>query len=139
MKDLLKTNCYDIEENIIIVGSCLPDREPKVFEALKKMSPNLYEVCLEKEHLNMVITKIMGMLARVNVKKLIFATVDKSPHCVQLHYVVKELEKAMDLSKVEIENYVAVDDKLVEIPMKVIGMSKNLVKLKEKAKRRGIL
>ncbi len=131
MKDLLKTNCYDIEENIIIVGSCLPDREPKVFEALKKMSPNLYEVCLEKEHLNMVITKIMGMLARANVKKLIFATVDKSPHCVQLHYVVKELEKAMDLSKVEIENYVAVDDKLVEIPMKVIGMSKNLVKLKE--------
>ncbi len=131
MKDLLKTNCYDIEENIIIVGSCLPVREPKAFEALKKMSPNLYEVCLEKEHLNMVITKIMGMLARVNVKKLIFATVDKSPHCVQLHYVVKELEKAMDLSKVEIENYVAVDDKLVEIPMKVIGMSKNLVKLKE--------
>ncbi len=95
------------------------------------MSPNLYEVCLEKEHLNMVITKIMGMLARVNVRKMIFATVDKSPHCVQLHYVVKELEKAMDLSKVEIENYVAVDDKLVEIPMKVIGMSKNLVKLKE--------
>ena len=95
------------------------------------MSPNLYEVCLEKEHLNMVITKIMGMLARVKKKKMIFATVDKSPHCVQLHYVVKELEKAMDLSKVEIENYVAVDDKLVEIPMKVIGMSKNLVKLKE--------
>ena len=35
MKDLLKTNCYDIEKNIIIVGSCLPDREPKAFEALK--------------------------------------------------------------------------------------------------------
>ena len=40
---------------------------------------------LESHHINMVITKIMGMLCEVNVKKLIFASVDKSPHCVQLH------------------------------------------------------
>lgn len=132
MKDLLKTNCYDVPETLVVVGSCLPNMQPKAYEILQKMAPEVYEVCLEKEHLNMVITKIMGMLARVKVKKLILATVDKSPHCVQLHYVVKELEKAMDLSEIEIVNYVAVEDELVEIPREVIGISKSLAELKKK-------
>ena len=66
------------------------------------------------------------------VKKIIFATVDKSPHCVQLHYVIKELENAIDISNIEIINYVAVNDKLNEIPLEVISLSKNLSKLKER-------
>ena len=66
------------------------------------------------------------------MKKLIFATVDKSPHCVQLHYVIKELENAIDISNIEIINYVAVNDKLNEIPLEVISLSKNLSKLKER-------
>ena len=74
----------------------------------------------------------IGMLARGKVKKLIFATVDKSPHCVQLHYVIKELENAIDISNIEIINYVAVNDKLNEIPLEVISLSKNLSKLKER-------
>ena len=80
----------------------------------------------------MVVTKIIGMLARGKVKKIIFATVDKSPHCVQLHYVIKELENAIDISNIEIINYVAVNDKLNEIPLEVISLSKNLSKLKER-------
>lgn len=131
MKDLLKTNCFDVEETMIIVGSCLPRMQPKAYEALKQKSSNMYEVCLEKEHLNMVVTKIIGMLARGKIKQLIFATVDKSPHCVQLHYVVKELENAMHLRQIEICNLVAVENELVEIPLEVIGISKNLAKLKE--------
>lgn len=82
MKDLLKTNCFDVEETMII-----------------------------------------------------FATVDKSPHCVQLHYVVKELENAINLENIKIENYVAADNKLIEIPLEVIGISKNFAKLKEKLER----
>ncbi|MBQ3408539.1 MAG: hypothetical protein IJH12_04985 [Clostridia bacterium] len=132
MKDLLKTNCFDVEETMIIVGSCLEQMQPNAFLELKNISNNIYEVCLEKDHLNMVVTKIIGMLARGKVKKLIFATVDKSPHCVQLHYVVKELENAIDLSNIEIVNYVAVDNKLIDIPIEVISLSKNLSKLKEK-------
>lgn len=132
MKDLLKTNCFDVEETMIIVGSCLEQMQPNAFLELKNISENIYDVCLEKDHLNMVVTKIIGMLSRGKVKKLIFATVDKSPHCVQLHYVVKELENAIDLSNIQIINYVAVDNKLIDIPIDVISLSKNLSKLKEK-------
>ena len=132
MKDLLKTNCFDTQETMIIVGSCLESMQPEAFKELKKNSNNIYDVCLEKEHLNMVVTKLIGMVARKSIKKLIFATIDKSPHCVQLHYVIKELENAMDLSNIEIINYVAVNNKLVEIPIEVISISKNLSKLKER-------
>lgn len=132
MKDLLKTNCFDIQETMIIVGSCLLQMAPEAYKELNKISSNIYEVCLEKEHLNMVVTKVIGMLARGKIKNLVFATVDKSPHCIQLHYVVKELQNAINLDNIKITNYVAVDNKLVEIPIEVIGISKNLAKLKEK-------
>ena len=71
------------------------------------------------------------MLARGKIRRIIFASVDKSPHCVQLHYIVKELENAIDISKIDIKNYVAVDNKLIEIPLDVISLSKNLSKIKE--------
>lgn len=135
MKDLLKTNCFDIQETMIIVGSCLLQMAPEAYKELNKISSNIYEVCLEKEHLNMVVTKVIGMLARGKIKNLVFATVDKSPHCIQLHYVVKELENAINLENIKITNYVAVDNKLVEIPIEVIGISKNLAKLKEKVSK----
>ena len=132
MQDLLKTNCFDVKETMIIVGSCLERMQPNAYKKLEQISTNIYDVCLEKEHLNMVVTKIIGMIARGKIKKMIFATVDKSPNCIQLHYVVKELENAVDISNIEIINYVATDNKLIEIPIEVISLSKNLSKLKEK-------
>ena len=128
-KSLLKTNCFDIDEKIIIIGSCLENMFPNIYEKLEQESNNIYEVCLEETHLNMVITKIAGILARNNIKEIKFVTVDKSPHCIQLHYVVKELGNIMNLEKIHIENYVATNEGLIEIPIEVIGMSKNLAKL----------
>ncbi len=131
MLDLLKINCFDIDGEMIIVGSCLKNMQPCAYQELEKISLNIYDVCLEKDHLNMVVTKIIGMLARGKIRRIIFASVDKSPHCVQLHYIVKELENAIDISKIDIKNYVAVDNKLIEIPLDVISLSKNLSKIKE--------
>lgn len=131
MKDLLKTNCFDVEETMIIVGSCLKRMQPDAYKELESMSSNIYDVCLEQTHLNMVVTKIIGMVARGKIKKLIFASVDKSPHCVQLHYIIKELENAIDISNIEIVNYVAVNNKLENIPLSVISLSKNLSELKK--------
>ena len=59
MQDLMKTNCYDVNDTMIIVGSCLERMQPKAYKELEKISSNIYDVCLEKDHLNMVITKLM--------------------------------------------------------------------------------
>ncbi len=129
IKDLLKTNIYDVHETIVIIGTCLPNMQPKGYEKIKKLSENIYELCLEQTHINMAITKIGGMLRTGKIKKIIFATVDKSPHCVQVHYIRDQLEKMMNLGNIVIENYVVVDNELIKIKPETITLSKNLKEL----------
>lgn len=129
INNLLETNCLDVKDTMIIVGTCMKKMQPKAYEELIKMSDNIYEVCLESTHLNMAIAKVIGMLSRVKVNKIIYASVDKSPHCIQLHYIDKEIQKAIDLSNIEIHHFVGAEDKLIEIDMETISLSKNLHKL----------
>ncbi|MCI8352608.1 MAG: hypothetical protein HFJ58_03220 [Clostridia bacterium] len=131
MKNLMRSNIYDVEETIIIVGSCLKNMQPKGYEKLEKLSKNLYELCLEETHINMAITKIGGMLRTGKIKNIIFATVDKSPHCTQVHYIRNELEKMMNLDNINITNYVVVDNELIEIDNDIISLSKSLKRLKD--------
>ena len=129
MKDLLKTNIYDVSETIIIVGSCLPNMDSEAFNKLMQISNNIYDICMEKSHVNMAITKVGGMLRTGKIKKIIFASVNKSPHCVQIHYIQDELRKMMNLNNIEIVNYVANNGELIEISKDTISLSKDLIKL----------
>ena len=131
MKSLMKTNIYDVDNTIIIVGSCLKNMQPEGFKKLEEISSNIYELCLEETYINMAITKIGGMIRTKKIKKIIFASVDKSPHCIQLHYIQDELQKMMDLSDVKIHNYVVVDNELISISPRIISLSKNLKELSD--------
>lgn len=131
MKDLLKSNIYDVDETIIIVGSCLPNMDKEAYKKLSKISDNIYDLCLESSHINMAITKVGGMLRTGKVRKIIFATVNKSPHCIQVHYIQDELRKMMNLDNIEIINYVADSGNLIEISKDTISLSKDLVKLEK--------
>ena len=128
-KDLLKTNVYDTKDVLVIIGSCLEQMQPEAYKELSKFSDTVYDICLEETHVNMAITKIIGMLCRKDISKVIFASVDKSPHCVQLHYIENEIRKAMDIDNVEMVHYVAVDNKLIEISNDTIKKSKTLSEL----------
>ena len=127
MKDLMKSNIYDCEDKIIIVGSCLKAMQPEAYNKLEKFNLPIFELCLEQTHINMVVTKILGMIRAKNVKQIIFASVDKSPHCIQLHYIQDEITKLG--FKLDFINFVAVENNLVEISKDVISLSKNLSKL----------
>ena len=67
---------------------------------------------------------------RNNIDKIVFASVDKSPHCIQLHYIENEIRKAMNLD-IDIIHYVAVDNKLIEISKETIKKSKSLYELEQ--------
>ena len=77
MKELMKTNVYDVGESVLIVGSCLPDMEPEGFAQLCASSGHVFELCLEQTHINMAITKISAMLYTGKIRTLRFATVDR--------------------------------------------------------------
>jgi len=127
MKDLMKSNIYDCSDKIIVVGSCLKYMQPKAFEELENMKLPIFEVCLEQTHINMAITKLLGMIRAKKISKVMFASVDKSPHCIQLHYLQDEITK-LGFS-IDFVNYVAIDNKLVKINKEAISLSKNLSKL----------
>lgn len=132
MKELMKTNIYDVEDTIIIVGSCLKRMQPKGYAKLEEISNNIYDLCLEETHINMAITKIGGMLRTGKIHNIIFATVDKSPHCIGMHYIQDELRKMMKLENINITNYVVVDNELIKITPEVISLSKNLFELQKR-------
>lgn len=73
MKELMKSNIYDVKETILMVGSCLKSMQPKGFAKLEKISNNIYELNLEETHINMAITKIAGMIRTKKINKIIFA------------------------------------------------------------------
>ena len=129
MKRLMDSNIYDVSDTIIIVGSCVKNVEKKGYKKLEKISKNIYELCLEETHINMAITKVGGMLRTGKIKKIVFATVNRSPHCIGMHYIQDELNKMMDLSNIIIENYVIDNGELIKLSPRVISLSKNLVEL----------
>lgn len=128
----MTSNIYDIDETIIIVGTCLKSMQPNGYKKLEKISKNIYNLCLENTHINMAITKIGGMIRTGKVLNIIFATVDESPHCIQMHYIQDELREMMNLENINIKNYVVVNDELIEVSPKLILLSKKLAELKEK-------
>ena len=130
-KELLKSNVYEAEKTLVIVGSCLENMQPEAYKQLESMSDNIFEVCLEQTHINMILSKIIGMLCRVKVEKVIFATVDKSPHCVQMHYIEGEIRKSMNIDHISMVHYVAVDNKLIETSNETIKKSKILSELEQ--------
>ena len=81
--------------------------------------------------MNMIAHKIASILRLGKVKRLIFASVDRSPHCVQLHYIKNELEKIMNLENVSVASYVSHNGDLVEITKETICLSKNLVEIQK--------
>ena len=61
-------------------------------------------------------------------KKLVFASVDRSPHCTQMHYLMHEIERTLK-EHVPVENYVVVDGEIIPVSEKAIDLSKSLGKL----------
>ena len=125
MENLLTTNIYEPEGTVLICGTCLKRMQPGAFEQLAARADFVYGLCLEESHINMAVTKIGAMLSTGRIQKLIYATVDRSPHCTQLHYIDHEVQRMMSVTA-EIAHYVAFEDALYPISPAAIERSKTL-------------
>jgi len=128
MKNFLETNIYEFCGTILLCGSCLPDVQPIGFRELYNQASECYCICLERDHINMVISKLIAVLGNKYVNEIIFATVDKSPYCIQMHYITHEIERILP-NHIPMKNYVVVNNKLIQISSKTIALSKFLSKL----------
>lgn len=128
MKQIMSSNIYEPQGVVAIVGSCLKQMQPKGFEEISRQADMIYALCLEETHINMAVTKLGAILSTGQVRKLILASVDRSPHCTQMHYIKHEIERMMPLS-IPVENYVVVEDRPVLVSDGAIELSKSLSKL----------
>lgn len=132
MNNLLEKNIYDIKGKVLVCGSCLPSMQKEGFDKIKDNYDTIVYLCLEKDHINMAITKICGVLSTNNVESLTFASVNKSPHCTSMHYITNEIKRVMDNLKLpKIKNIIIQDNEIYEIDENTLSLSKDLVKLSE--------
>ena len=125
---LMETNVYALRGRVLVVGACLPQVWPEQFERLAAEYDQVYGLCLETTHVNMAVTKLAAVLGTGQLEKLAFATVDRSPHCTQMHYIRHEIERTL-LEHVPVESYVVSDGKIVAVPERAVELSKSLARL----------
>ncbi|MBQ7002160.1 MAG: hypothetical protein IJN67_14180 [Oscillospiraceae bacterium] len=130
MQPLLTTNIYEPAGTVLVCGTCMERMQPGAFARLAREADYVYGLCLEESHINMAVTKLGAMLSTGRIAKLIFATVDRSPHCTQLHYIDHEVRRMMTVTA-EISHFVASDDALFPISPETIERSKTLRQLEE--------
>lgn len=127
-KHLMTENVYTPKERVMIAGACLHTVEPEAYAQLAGQVDEVYELCLEETHINMAVTKIAAILGTGRVTKLVFASVDRSPHCTQMHYIPHEIERTMK-QHIPMEHYVVSEGKVVRVTESAIELSKSLAKL----------
>ena len=125
---LMETNVYALRGRVLVVGACLPQVWPEQFERLAAEYDQVYGLCLETTHVNMAVTKLAAVLGTGQLEKLAFATVDRSPHCTQMHYIRHEIERTLP-EHVPVESYVVSGGKIVAVPEGAVELSKSLARL----------
>ncbi len=115
-------------KKLLIYGRCLRDEHPNILNEFSRERYPL-SVCLEAEHMNMVGFKLASMLARLPLKEILVLTVDGSPHCVQLHMMVEEVNKLFG-NKFKIRHFVIEKGKAIEIEPECIRIARYLSKIK---------
>ena len=132
---LLESNVYSFQGTVLVAGSCLATVWPEAFAELAWQADVVAELCLEAAHLNMAVAKIAAILGTGRVKRLLFASVDRSPHCTQLHYIKHEIERTLP-EHIPIEDYVVDRGRIVAVSDDAIERSKSLARLVEEMEAR---
>ena len=136
MAAFLETNVYSFHGTVLIYGACLPEVSPEGFRALAGQADGAYALCLERDHLNMAITKLTAILGTGQVERILFATVDRSPHCTQMHYITHEIERILP-EHIPMESYVVNKNQPVRISPGTVERSKSLALLEQQSRETG--
>ncbi len=115
-------------KDLLFYSVCIENEYPNIFKEFSRDKTPLW-VCLELEHINMLVYKIASMLKLYNPPKTISVlTVDGSPHCIQLHYAVEETKKISG-SSIEIRHFVLSKGMVKEVSAQTVKKSRYMSKL----------
>lgn len=110
--------------SLLIHGTCLKSENKRVFDELSQGRVPL-EACLEETHMNIVGFKIATILRVSPPAEIVVLTMNGSPHCVQLHFVV---EQAIQLtnSALKTRHLVVEKDTVHEVTPETVRLARHL-------------
>lgn len=114
---------------LLIIGTCLlMKNKDLVAQVAKDYDGNVLNICLEEMHYNQYMSKMHAILDLGKITELGILTVDGSPHCAQLHFGRKYLQRGLKFN-VNFKHFVITSKgELLEIPQRIVDDSKEFAK-----------
>jgi hypothetical protein len=134
-QELMRINVGDerlrSKGKLLLIGSCM-DRFPEVIKDFSERNGGytLLHVCLEEMHMNHVGFKIASIVRYAGITDIAVLTIDGSPHCVQLHYVVEDIKRHFT-PEIKTKHYVLEKGKIHEISPETVKKSRHLSKIQK--------
>jgi hypothetical protein len=115
---------------LLLIGTCMRSRHPDIIQEFRERDGGyaVLDVCLEETHANQSGFKIGSMVRYANLKKLTALTVDGSPHCVQLHFIIEDIKKHFT-PEVETDHFVVEKSKVHRVSPEAVKLARHLSKI----------
>ncbi|MFW9966819.1 MAG: 4Fe-4S ferredoxin [Candidatus Thorarchaeota archaeon] len=131
---LMCTNVGDMrlkeKGRLLLIGSCMSSRYPDIVEKHREKNGGyaVLSVCLEETHANQAGFKIGSIVRYSQLDRLTVLTVDGSPHCVQLHFLVEDIKRHFT-PEVETDHYVVEKGVVHQVSAAAVKRARHLSKI----------
>lgn len=135
---LMRTNVGDQalrdKGGLLLIGSCM-ERYPDIIKSLSERDGGLtvLHVCLEETHVNQAGFKIGSIVKYAGITGVTVLTIDGSPHCVQLHYIVEDIKRHF-APEISTKHYVLEKGEVYEVSAEAVKRSRHLSKIQKMMK-----
>jgi hypothetical protein len=121
------------KKSLLLYGTCIKEEYPKILAELSRGKTPLH-VCLEEEHMNKVGFKLATILKTAKLRDITVLTIDGSPHCIQLHFVVEQIRNILG-TDMPIRHFVIEKGKIYEISAETIRTARHLFEIERRLQR----
>ncbi|MFW9979693.1 MAG: hypothetical protein ACFFEJ_16540 [Candidatus Thorarchaeota archaeon] len=131
---LLRTNVGDSKlrekGELLLIGSCMRERYPDIVSeySQKNSDKAVLHVCLEEVHMNHAGYKLASIVRYASIKSVTALSIDGSPHCVQLHYLIEDIKRHFT-PEIATQHFVVEKGQVVEISPDTVKRSRHLSKI----------
>jgi hypothetical protein len=116
---------------LLLIGSCM-DRYPDIVEEFSERNGGFaaLQVCLEETHVNQAGFKIGSIIKYAGITDVVVLTVDGSPHCIQLHYVIEDIKRHF-APEITTAHYAIEKGIVYEVSAEAVKRSRHLSKIQK--------
>ncbi|MFX1262311.1 MAG: hypothetical protein ACFFAZ_09505 [Promethearchaeota archaeon] len=107
-------------------------RYPEIVEEHRERDGGsaVLSVCLEETHANQAGFKIGSIVRYSQISRLTALTVDGSPHCVQLHFLIEDIKRHFT-PEVETDHYVVEKGVVHQVSASAVKQARHLSRIEK--------